>query len=73
LKSLLNDEILPTAGETDLAYSALVEIRKAIENQGKKLSAIKAVDMYGSTINWLSIRGNSDLDLGITVEDLYAN
>jgi tRNA nucleotidyltransferase (CCA-adding enzyme) len=69
----LIDEILPTAEETNLAYDALNEIWKAITNQGKKLSAIRAVDMYGSTINGLAIRGNSDLDLTITVDDYYVN
>jgi DNA polymerase sigma len=69
LKSLLTDEISTTVGETDLVHSALDEIWKAIGNQGSKLSAIRSLDIYGSTINGLAIRGNSDLDLAITVDD----
>jgi DNA polymerase sigma len=69
LKSLLSDEISTTVGETDLVHSALDEIWKAIGNQGSKLSAIRSLDIYGSTINGLAIRGNSDLDLAITVDD----
>jgi DNA polymerase sigma len=69
LKSLLSEEISTTVGETDLVHSALDEIWKAIGNQGSKLSAIRSLDIYGSTINGLAIRGNSDLDLAITVDD----
>ena len=73
LKMLLKNEILPTDGETDLSYNAIAEIWKAITNFGKKLEVVRAVDIYGSIINGLAIRGNSDLDLTITVDDLFAN
>ncbi len=32
LKQLLNEQILPTRGETDLSYNALAEIWRAITN-----------------------------------------
>jgi len=38
-------------------------------NQGRKLDYISAVDMYGSTINGLALKGNSDLDLTITIDE----
>ena len=50
-------------------YDALKYVWIAITNQGKKLEFITAVDIYGSTINGLALRGNSDLDIAITIED----
>ena len=49
------------------------EIHRAIFKNQKLFGVIKSLNLYGSSYCGLTIRGNSDLDLSIEVDDLLAD
>jgi tRNA nucleotidyltransferase (CCA-adding enzyme) len=59
-------ELKPTEEELDFLHNVFTAIWDAIlEKGGKICQAISAVEIYGSAINGLAIRGNSDLDMSV--------
>jgi len=59
-------ELKPTEEELDFLHDVFTAIWDAIlEKGGKVCQAISAVEIYGSAINGLAIRGNSDLDMSV--------
>ena len=59
-------ELKPTEEELDFLHNVFTAIWNAIlEKGGKICQAISAVEIYGSAINGLAIRGNSDLDMSV--------
>lgn len=59
-------ELKPTEEELDFLHNVFAAIWDAIlEKGGKICQAISAVEIYGSAINGLAIRGNSDLDMSV--------
>ena len=59
-------ELKPTEEELDFLHNVSTAIWDAIlEKGGKICQAISAVEIYGSAINGLAIRGNSDLDMSV--------
>ena len=59
-------ELKPTEEELDFLHNVFAAIWDAIlEKGGKICQAISGVEIYGSAINGLAIRGNSDLDMSV--------
>jgi len=59
--------LTPTEEELAFLDDVFEAIWDAIVKKGGKIcEAISAVEMYGSAINGLAIRGNSDLDMSVT-------
>lgn len=54
--------------EVKFVNSAFEEIKHFVLLTQKRFPQIKDVLMYGSSVNGLSVRGNSDLDLTIIVD-----
>jgi tRNA nucleotidyltransferase (CCA-adding enzyme) len=59
-------ELKPTEEELDFLHDVFASIWDAIVKKGGKIcDVISAVEIYGSAINGLAIRGNSDLDMSV--------
>lgn len=62
-------ELTPRQKEKEFLHDAFEAIWGAIVKSGAKNEHIKALEMYGSGINGLAIRGNSDLDMTLIFDE----
>ncbi len=62
-------ELSPKQKERDFLYEAFDSIWSAILQSGAKNDFITGLEMYGSAINGLAIRGNSDLDMTVFMSE----
>lgn len=62
-------ELTPREKEKEFLHEAFEAIWGAIVKFGGKNEHIKGLEMYGSGINGLAVRGNSDLDMTVFFDD----
>ncbi len=59
--------------EIELVENVLSVLSRAIFNYKKLSEGIQALNLYGSSYCGLALRGNSDLDMTIIVDNLLVN
>jgi len=59
--------------EIELVENVLSVLSRAIFNYKKLSEGIQTLNFYGSSYCGLALRGNSDLDMTIIVDDLLVN